>query len=791
MGFYSPDPVASWVRYRSTFDFDTTQWRGKHVIGAVFSANLLHSASCSNSTTELHLIPEFDQNTTWNNHAGSWGASLSNVSNADCHDASVYTEWGGLASVVQQSTNWSTIALGLSATDEATTAGWKKFDENSATLSVTYNSVPNAPDQLTLDGKPCGSGAGRMYLSTVGGHSPVLRAHVTDPDPADGLNVFIGWTNRTGTEHSSWQFSVANGGYSQATAPAGDFDPGVPYVWRTLDHDGTDWSPTTGGCEFVADNTAPDKAPTVASADGRYPSDDGSAGWHDGMGKTGTFTFGANGVSDAGVDDVVSYLYGTFSPPVTAVAAAGMGGDATVAITPDHPGINDLYVRSVDRAGNLGPITDYRFFVGSATPPVGAWSFGEGSGTVAHDAGTGAHDATLYGQASWTAGRVVGGTALHLDGTDGYAAPAGAVLNTSQSYTVAAWVKQASAGAGCCDHVVAQRGAVNSAFILRYDGSLSRWSLKMGAADAPQSAWVELVGPANVAGVWTHVAAVYDAGTKTAALYVNGKLQMSRSVPATFNATGQFLVGRARWNGSDLRPWNGDIADVRAFDRVVSAQELTALAAATPVAAWDFDEGTGRTAYDSTPYHRDASLTTSVLWSTNGHRSDDPGSLSLDGYNAAVAPGPVLRTDQSFTVAAWVKLADTNGYHTVLSQDGTLASAFHLQYSKGGVNRWVLVCPSSDSLTPASFPMATSLAPPTLNAWVHLAGVYDATAHQLRLYVNGNLEGTASNVTVWSASGNFNIGRGSGGNYLPGLIDDVRIYQGVLSDQDITKLANS
>src|SRR5439155_9973871 len=29
--------------YRSLFDFDTSQWRGKHVLGATFSADLIHS----------------------------------------------------------------------------------------------------------------------------------------------------------------------------------------------------------------------------------------------------------------------------------------------------------------------------------------------------------------------------------------------------------------------------------------------------------------------------------------------------------------------------------------------------------------------------------------------------------------------------------------------------------------------------------------------------------------------------------------------------------------------------
>ena len=108
------------------------------------------------------------------------------------------------------------------------------------------------------------------------------------------------------------------------------------------------------------DNAAPDKAPVVTSADGRYPSDGGTSGWHPGVGIAGTFTIDSNGVSDNGVDDVASYLYSTLDPPSTPVAAPSLGAPVTVTVTPTRPGLNTLFARSVDRAGNLGPITAYK-----------------------------------------------------------------------------------------------------------------------------------------------------------------------------------------------------------------------------------------------------------------------------------------------------------------------------------------------------------------------------------------------------------------------------------------------
>ena len=63
----------------------------------------------------------------------------------------------------------------------------------------------------------------------------------------------------------------------------------------------------------------------------------------------------------------------------------------------------------------------------------------------------------------------------------------------------------------------------------------------------------------------------------------------------------------------------------------------------------------------------------------------------------------------------------------------------------------------------------------------------------LRLYVNGELQGTQPHAILWKASGATVVGRAkyNGGNvdFFKGQIDDVRIYQGVLTDQEVAALA--
>jgi hypothetical protein len=83
---------------------------------------------------------------------------------------------------------------------------------------------------------------------------------------------------------------------------------------------------------------------------------------------------------------------------------------------------------------------------GQAPNPVAYLTFDEGVGTVAHDSSGNNNDATLLGGAGWTTG-LVGPGALNLTGAAGsYADIPRDVVDTTKSFTVAAWVKLNSLG---------------------------------------------------------------------------------------------------------------------------------------------------------------------------------------------------------------------------------------------------------------------------------------------------------------------------------------------------------
>jgi hypothetical protein len=150
----------------------------------------------------------------------------------------------------------------------------------------------------------------------------------------------------------------------------------------------------------------------------------------------------------------------------------------------------------------------------------------------------------------------------------------------------------------------------------------------------------------------------------------------------------------------------------------------------------------------------------------------------------------VVRTDQSFTVAAWVRYGGGTANATILSQDGVTNSGFMLQYL-GTENHWGFTLPNSDSTFETNV-TARSSQPVSVDTWTHIAGVYDASARQLRLYVDGVLVAIASHSGAWHADGPFRIGRdkwhGSPAEWWRGSVDDVRVFQGALTDDQIFQL---
>jgi hypothetical protein len=202
------------------------------------------------------------------------------------------------------------------------------------------------------------------------------------------------------------------------------------------------------------------------------------------------------------------------------------------------------------------------------------------------------------------------------------------------------------------------------------------------------------------------------------------------------------------------------------------------------VAAYSFDEGSGTIVNDSSGNGITGTIV-GATWTTAGEYGN---ALSFNGSNAYVDLGnpSLLQITGSMTWTAWVKATanPVNDGQIIAKSDDVSGWQFKTTPDTGPETFGVAV-----SGGPRAFAQRYSTTVRSLNVWYHVAGVYNATARTLDIYVNGVLDdgvlvGTVPAVQV-NSSVNVNIGRRTNGYYFNGIIDNLRVYNRPLSQAEI------
>ena len=299
---------------------------------------------------------------------------------------------------------------------------------------------------------------------------------------------------------------------------------------------------------------------------------------------------------------MVSFRWGWTSPPTTVLNPAATGGTVTLDWTPPDGGAKTLYVQAIDRAGRTATKT-YQFTVAPPSTAAARWKLDEypGATELTDDTGNG-WVGTPQGDPTLGAdGRLMPGldgatrTAVGFDGIDdSVTAAAGAVPNTSKSFSVAGWARVDDLTTNRT--VVGQLGTNNSAFWIESTTGRA-WRLTTTAADSATAATSSAQATSVIRpGVWTHLAGVYDSAAKTLKLYVNGVAEGTATNVTTWDGTGALVIG-----GSSQR-WKGAISEVQLWDRVISTNEIFGLVdpiAVGKVGEWHMGEVGPGPAYDA------------------------------------------------------------------------------------------------------------------------------------------------------------------------------------------------
>jgi uncharacterized delta-60 repeat protein len=253
----------------------------------------------------------------------------------------------------------------------------------------------------------------------------------------------------------------------------------------------------------------------------------------------------------------------------------------------------------------------------------------------------------------------------------------------------------------------------------------------------------------------------------------------------------------AQDQGADLSgdanlPFSDDIdLETRSGSWDIGADEETA----SPLAYWNFNEGTGQTVTDVTGNGYDG-----TLGATAAVAGDDPAwtcvtggyALNFDGTNDEVRiSSPVIADLAAWTITAWIKMdPDSLDQRAIYSEGDTAAPGYLFVYvdDVGTETRFYSTDPS---FVDAQVIGTTNVED---SQW-HLVTMVQRSKTDRELYVGTNSEGTDTQDAGTLSPNTASIGAWVSETYFEdpfkGMIDDVRIYDRELSPAEISALAAS
>lgn len=209
------------------------------------------------------------------------------------------------------------------------------------------------------------------------------------------------------------------------------------------------------------------------------------------------------------------------------------------------------------------------------------------------------------------------------------------------------------------------------------------------------------------------------------------------------------------------------------------------------VGYWSFDEGAGGVAHDFSVNNNHGALVNAPQW-VDGIKGK---AINLNGSNQYISLGLQSSFDLSgsLSFSFWAKprLSALTGVHDfICNYDSSGSTCQYEVYLNNGILVFTI-----DGLGGASFENYTSAASLTANKWHHIVAVSTGQDNVI-FYVNGVAYTTTKSgsiATPTSGFGSTSIGRSGdfNGNYFPGSIDEVRIYNRALSQDEITTLYQS
>lgn len=156
--------------------------------------------------------------------------------------------------------------------------------------------------------------------------------------------------------------------------------------------------------------------------------------------------------------------------------------------------------------------------------------------------------------------------------------------------------------------------------------------------------------------------------------------------------------------------------------------------------------------------------------------------INLDGSGYGIAPDSGLPTGTNpKSVNIWLKPSAVGDTYHIVCGYGTAGAGEWFGIGSRVTSGNIYVTQYGDDLVGNAL---------SVDTWINIAVTYDGSLY--RLYENGSFVNSKSMTTNTQSGGSFYIGRQwiSGSYYWKGKINDVRIYNRALSEEEIKFLFN-
>lgn len=449
------------------------------------------------------------------------------------------------------------------------------------------------------------------------------------------------------------------------------------------------------------------------------------------------------------------------------------------------------------------------------TDLVAWYRFNNGSGTLVEDQSNNSNDGTASGGMAWEKGRIEGFSG-QFDGIDDEIALP--TIGGNTNYTQSLWFYSTGDGTQYQTLLETDDGRIGINLDSGNPGfDYYSWDSRASGTGDTQRASGFKQGSFEV-NKWNHVAVVATSNTSLL-LYVNGVFVSS----STFidNPASTLAGSRIGSLQSTIEYFDGQIDDVRIYSRVLDATEINALANEQRydkiwpqgevtqglVGRWLFHDPAGTSMEDFSGQGNDGTINGSMTIASGSKVGRFGG--NFDGVDDKVNLGAISdfafmhQTGSKYTISTFVNFSTVAGTQRfmILGGDGDSRDnvGISFAYDEFDADEMKFIITNGSGVEETSkiiegrWPWV-----PSAGIWYHLTLTYDHSlpSANAELFIDSISQGTKDKtINIPSSANPTNIMSLGSRTYnsdmfFNGLIDDVRVYNRVLTLAEIKKIYN-